>query len=716
MLRARWFYVSLSSTVLLLTGGLVALRSQTSGRERIRERIDETRLVTLAGNTRPEAIPANDLGAVSDDLAVDHMLLQLKRSPQQERVVEQLIADLHNPSSPAFHKWLSARDFGGNYGVAASDVATITGWLQSQGFTVNLVYPSGMLIDFSGNAGQVRRAFHTSIHNLTVNGVHHIANFSDPEIPAALAPAVAGIVAIHDFRPHKMIRAKAVKSAPQYTFTSQGNTVQAMVPADLATIYDFNPLFAKGITGTGQTLAVIEDTELYKASDWTTFRTTFGLSQYTSGSLTSVNPQPPTGPSNCASPGVTGDDSEAILDTEWATAAAPGAAIVNASCSDTGVASGLFLAAQNLVNATSPPSIMSISYGACEAESGAASNASLNALYQQAVAEGISVFAASGDEGAASCDAGETSATHGLGVSANASTPYNVAVGGTDFSDSLNGTNDTYWSQTNTATYGSALSYIPEIPWNDSCAGALLAGYLGYKTGYGTAGLCSSDTAKQSDLLTVAAASGGPSSCASGVPSTSGVVGGSCKGYSKPAWQTGITGIPNDGVRDIPDVSMFAADGIWGHYSVVCFSDRSNGGAPCTGAPSSWAGFGGTSVATPVVAGIQALVNQNEGGSKQGNPNVVYYALAATQPSVFHNISQGDIDVNCSGPTNCYGLIGTVGYGRGGRIFGTTYGGGLSTSNTSFTAAYSAAGPFSLANGLGSIDAYNLVTNWRQSR
>src|ERR1700735_3645451 len=114
MLRARWFYVSLSSTVLLLTGGLVALRSQTSGRERIRERIDETRLVTLAGNTRPEAIPANDLGAVSDDLAVDHMLLQLKRSPQQERVVEQLIADLHNPSSPAFHKWLSARDFGGN--------------------------------------------------------------------------------------------------------------------------------------------------------------------------------------------------------------------------------------------------------------------------------------------------------------------------------------------------------------------------------------------------------------------------------------------------------------------------------------------------------------------------------------------------------------------------------------------------------------------------
>ena len=89
---------------------------------------------------------------------------------------------------------------------------------------------------------------------------------------------------------------------------------------------------------------------------------------------------------------------------------------------------------------------MSISYGECEAENGASSNASINALYQQAVAEGISVFVAAGDEGAASCDAGGTSATHGIGVSANASTPYNVAVGGTDFSDVLNGTTSKYWS------------------------------------------------------------------------------------------------------------------------------------------------------------------------------------------------------------------------------------------------------------------------------
>src|SRR6202034_2326537 len=166
------------------------------------------------------------------------------------------------------------------------DVQTITGWLESQGFTVNTVYPNRMVIDFSGTAGQVGRAFHTSIHNLNVNGVHHIANFSDPQIPEALAPAVAGIISMHDFRPHNMSRARSKTSHPQYTFGSFGQQVQVVVPADLATIYDFNPLFAKGITGMGQTIVVIEDSDLFTASDWTTFRSAFGLSQYASGSLT----------------------------------------------------------------------------------------------------------------------------------------------------------------------------------------------------------------------------------------------------------------------------------------------------------------------------------------------------------------------------------------------------------------------------------------------
>jgi subtilase family serine protease len=722
MFRTRRLYAILSSVVLLLIGSLVTLRSQTAGRELLRETVDNTKLVTLAGNTRPEASAENDLGPVADDLRMDHMMLQLKRSPQQERTVERFIDELHDPKSLNFHKWLTAGDFGRDFGLAESDIRTITEWLESQGFTVNSVYPNRMVIDFSGNAGQVARAFHTSIHNLNVNGAHHIANFSDPRIPEALAPAVAGVISMHDFRPHKMSRPKISRAGnqtirPQYTIGEGGQAFQVVVPADLATIYDFNPLFAKGITGMGQTIVVIEDSDLFAASDWTTFRSAFGLSQYTSASLTTVHPAPPSGTSNCSDPGVNADDGEAILDTEWATAAAPGAAVVVAACADTIVTSGLQIAGQNLVNEATPPAIVSISYGGCEAENGAASNASINALYQQAVAEGVSVFVAAGDEGAASCDAGQANATHGIGVSANASTQYNVAVGGTDYSDVLNGTVSTYWSQTNSATYGSALSYIPEIPWNDSCAGSLLAMYSGYATGYGSGGFCDSiaNTSLQEFFEVVAAGSGGPSNCFTGMPATFGVSNGSCRGYAKPSWQTGLAGIPNDGVRDIPDVSMFASDGdAWGHYAVVCFSDLANGGAPCRGAPSNWGGFGGTSVASPVMAGAQALVNQNE-GARQGNPNVVYYALAASTPSVFHSITQGDIDVNCSGPENCYGVLGTVDYGRGGRIFPTTFGGALSVSDSSFTPAFAAGAAWNFATGIGSVDVNNLVMSWPKS-
>ncbi len=556
----------------------------------------------------------------------------------------------------------------------------------------------------------MRRAFHTSIHNLDVNGVRHIANVSDPQIPEALAPAVAGVVSIHDFRPHNMSRT----SSRQYTFPSRGQTLQIVVPADMATIYDFNPLFAKSITGTGQTIAVIEDTDLYSRADWVVFRSTFGLSQY-AGTLTSKNP-PSSGSNNCADPGVNGDDSEAALDAEWASAAAPSAAIVVASCADTEVTFGGFFAMQNLVNASSPTPIMSLSYGVCEAENGSSSNVFINTLYQQAVTEGISVFAAAGDEGAASCDSLEPSATHGIGVSSFASTPYNVAVGGTDFSDVYNGTSSQYWSTTNSPTYGSAKSYIPEIPWNDSCAGSLLATYMGYPTGYGPDGFCNSSTAAADGFLAVAGGSGGPSNCATGAPSATGVASGSCQGWPKPAWQAGLSGISNDGVRDLPDVSMFASDGAaWGHYLVFCFSDENQGGTTCSGPPNTWVYGGGTSFATPVMAGVQALVNQNAGGS-QGNPNPAYYALAASTPSAFHSITQGDNVVNCGAPYNCFGFVGAVDYGRGGRIFGTTWAGALSVSDTSFTPAYAAGAAWNFATGIGSVDAYNLVTNWPTSK
>jgi subtilase family serine protease len=678
-------------------------------RNLITQDINENNMVTLHGNVRSEANAANDRGAVADDLTMDHMLLQLQRSPEQEAALEKLIDEMHTKGSSNYHRWMTAPEFAARFGVSKEDVQKVTAWLTSQGFHVNVAYPTQ--IDFSGNAGQVHGAFRTSIHNLDVNGVQHIANMSDPQIPAALAPAVLGIVSLNDFRPRAMH-----KMHKDYTFTSGGDTFQAVVPGDLATIYNLNPLFSAGTSGQGQTVVVIEDTNLFSTADWTTFRSTFGLSTFTSGSLTTVHPAPPSGTNNCTNPGTNGDDGEAILDAEYASAAAPSATIEVASCEDSRTTFGGLIAVQNLINESkTPPAIISISYGECEAENGATANAAYNTAYQQAVTEGVSVFVAAGDEGAASCDADEAKATHGIGVSGFASTQYNVAVGGTDFGDTDAGSNSTYWNTTNTSTFESAKSYIPEIPWNDSCAGVLLATFEGFATTYGSSGFCNSTTGKD-DFLTTGAGSGGPSGCATGAASTSGVVSGTCKGYAKPSWQTGVIGIPADGVRDLPDVSMFASNGLWGHYYVFCWSDTREGGTACTGAPSGWSGAGGTSFASPILAGIQALVNQKQ-GARQGNPNPVYYQLAATEygasgsttcnstngntvasTCIFYDVTKGDMDVNCTGTHNCYLPSGTNGV--------------LSTSDSSYLKAYGTTTGWDFATGIGTVNAANLVNNW----
>ncbi len=700
--------------LLLLAAGIwqaLPAHAQTGApRVLITAPIDETQLIRLTGNVRPEANAANDRGRVSDTLPLRHMQLLLRRPAERDLALQRYIAQLHDRTSPNFHRWLSATQFAQRFGPSQQDLAVITGWLRQHGFTVNTVYPGATMIDFSGTAGEVRAAFHCEIHALAVRGVRHIANMTDPEIPAVLAPAVTGVVSLNDFRPQPLYRPRAA-----YTLSSQETLV---APADLATIYNLNPLFDDGYSGQSQTIVVIEDTDVYSTADWSTFRSTFGLSGYSSGSFTQVHPKPASGSNNCVDPGVGSGEAglEAILDAEWSSAAAPSAAIELASCADTTTTFGGLIALQNLINGSgSPPAIVSISYGECEAENGASANAAYAAAYEQAVAEGVSVFVAAGDWGAAGCDTNVTSASHGIGVSGFASTAYNVAVGGTDFGDAYAGTIGSYWSSTNSADYGSALSYVPEIPWDDSCASALISSYEGYATPYGSSGFCNSSTGEEH--LTTTAGSGGPSGCASGAPATEGVVGGSCAGTSKPSWQAGLPGNPADGVRDLPDVSLFASNGIWGHYYVVCWSDTAEGGKACTGAPSGWSGAGGTSFASPILAGIQALVNQSAGG-RQGNPNYVYYTLAASQYAsnlgcnsssgnaastgcVFYDVGQGNMAVNCTGSVNCYLPSGENGV--------------LSTSNDAYSPAFGAAGDWDFATGIGSVNAYNLVHYWASS-
>jgi subtilase family serine protease len=716
-----------------ILGSITPVNAQAPGRTSpsIVQGIDENRLVTLQGNIRPEATAANDRGAVAEDFPLAHMQLQLKRSPDSEAALARYIAELSDPQSPNYHKWLTPEQFAADYGVATADVSAVTDWLTSRGFTVNGVAPTGLAIDFSGTAGQVRSAFHTEIHNLSVDGADHFANMSDPRIPAALAPVVAGIVSLHNFHPKSQ---SIAKKHPNYTYTDTNGTFHALAAGDIATIYNLTPVFAAGYTGKGQSIMVVEDTYVYSTGDWTVFRKTFGLARpYPYGTLSQVSP---TGAITCTNPGFQGvstdpgygDDGEAAIDVEWATAAAPNAAIILAACTDTTAFGGL-IALENTLNgpAGNLPSVVSISYGESEPSNGAAANLAYSTTYQQAVAEGVSIFVSSGDEDAASSDNGNNG-THGITVSGFTSTPYNVSVGGLDFGYTADGVSpSTYWNSTNSNTYASALSYIQEIPWNNSCAGGLVTSYLAFYLGTPSSPLlfCNTTTASSDGLLNSVGGSGGPSGCATGTPASSGKVGGTCAGYPKPAFQSGLFGNPSDGVRDIPDVSLFASNGFWDAYYVVCWSNPDTnavvgGGFTCNGAPSTWAGFGGTSVSSPIMAGIQALVNQKT-ASRWGNPNTVYYSLANTEfgasgsaacnsttvnktsnSCIFYDITQGDNDSACKARsgvyTNCY--------------HGTSTNGILSTSNTTSQPAYLTNVGWDFPTGIGSVNAYNLVMGW----
>lgn len=632
LLCAALVGLSTSSAFAQLRSGLI--------RARITRPIDEGQLSRLPGNIHPLAQTQFDRGPAPPDLPMQRMLLVLTRSSQQEAALQNLLKAQQDRTSASYHQWLTPQQFGEQFGPANQDMQTVTSWLQSQGFQIDRVSNGRSIIEFSGTAAQVQQAFHTEIHKYVVNGKSHWANASDPEIPSALTGVVAGVATLHNFRKKpQLIKANGLfQAAPEFT-GSDGS--HALSPADYAVIYNINPLYNSGINGTGTVIAVVGRTNI-DLQDIASFRSTFNLP---------VNP--PQIVLNGPDPGDLGGDeeAEAVLDTSWAGAVAPGATVKLVVSQSTNTSDGVDLSELYIID-HNLSDVMTESFGSCEASFTRSEAAAVSSLAEQAAAQGITYTVAAGDSGAEGCDdPTETKATGPVSVNLLASTPYTIAVGGTEFNE--NGNNAAYWQTTNGSGSESALSYIPEDVWNESCL----------------AGQCT--------------AGNSPALWAGG--------GGASVFFSKPSWQSGIAGIPNDNLRDVPDVSLTAA----GHDAYLLCLDGSC--TPNSTGRITFDGYSGTSAATPSFAGIMALIVQDT-HSRQGQANYVLYRLAANQSPSSCNASNtaGLPAADCIFNDVTAGndaVPGENGYGSGGAL-------------------YQAGVGYDLATGLGSVNVANLASSW----
>ena len=422
-----------------VTANAAAPAQTTPVATRIVDRIDESKLLTLKGTVHPLANARNDRGAAPESLQLERMHLVLTRSASQESSLRQLINDMHTPGTASYHQWLTPDQFGKQFGPSDQDIATVQTWLTQHGFNVTKVNPGKQTIEFSGSVGQLSNAFHTQIHKYEVNGQIHYANSKDPQIPAALAPVVGGFVSLNDFqvKSHAKYLGKAAynpktdKATPEWTIgDSTAGYSFVLSPGDYAVQYDLNPLYTAGTNGSGQSIAIVNESNI-NIDLVNQFRTLFGLAANPPQVIIDGNDPGVDGVNN--PDGENGASVEAYLDVEWAGAVAPAATVDLVIGADTALESGLFLAAERAVYSNIAP-IISLSFGACEADLGT-TNTFLNDLWEQAAAQGITVLVSTGDNGSASCDNDNTQeyAVYGQAVSGFASTPYNVAVGGTDF-------------------------------------------------------------------------------------------------------------------------------------------------------------------------------------------------------------------------------------------------------------------------------------------
>ena len=676
--------------------------------------VNPANLTTLKGSVVPWAKPENEIGVADGDLALKNLTLVLKRTTAQQAALDHFLAAQQDPSSSQYHKWLTPSEFGSEFGPSDTDIQKIVQWIESFGFKVGSLPAAHNLLTFSGTHAQLKSAFHTELHRYRVDGQEYLANSVDPKIPSEFASLVGGFVSLNNFPPKalhtepQLVRKDASSGkwsrvqdasnpAPAFTITlGSGQTVYPITPYDFATIYNVKPLWDAGIDGTGETIAIVADSDI-NPSDIDSFRSMFGLPAKNLNVFYAS-----------ANPGPTPDEGEADLDVEWSGAVAKNATVDLVVGNSADATNGVAEAIAYIINNNLAP-IMSVSFGECEAELGTGGNLFFDEAWQQASAQGITVMVAAGDAGSATCDqeSGSPVANYGLTVSGFASTPYNVSVGGTDFYPTF-ATPSQYWSSTNDPqTLASALSYIPESIWNDSCANPHVLGVLQSEglTDTSEEALCN-DASEQPYFLDPIGGAGGASSCTNsdGIDITS------CSGgYPKPDWQTGIPGIPQDGVRDLPDVSLMAGNGLWGTFYLYCESDTSPG-AVCD-VNTFIQGAGGTSFASPSFAGIMALVQQKT-QSQQGNVNYVLYKLAAEQYSN-PTLQNACVSANITGSNAC--MFYDVADGTNSLPCGT----GSPNCDTSNPAdqigllsGYAATTGFDLASGLGSINAYNLVENW----
>jgi len=573
---AQFRRTAILAGALLLAAPLAAFAQSVAIPARVTDRVDITRLATLSGNTHPLARAQNDQGAAPTDLPMDRIMLVLKRSPEQESALQDLLTQQQVTSSPNYHKWLTPDQFGVQFGPTDADIQAVTSWLASFGFQSIKVSRGRTVIEFSGTVAQVETALHAPIHRFVVNGESHWANSSDPQIPAALAPVISSIVSLHDFhaKPNLHLSNRAASATvtpgakPQISF--QNNALHALVPGDFNTIYNVAP----SMTGAGVTIGIIAVSNI-NVQDVADFRTMFLPGLPANNPHIILN-----GPDPGDTPG-SREEGEAVLDATWAGSVAPSAVVDLVVSEDTNAASGtdlseLYIIDQNLAD------VMTESFGTCEADS-SGNAAFYTGEAEQAAAQGITYLVSSGDGGPDSCDDQTTIPAKDQAASVNilASTPFTVAVGGTQFNDLANAS--TYWSANNAADGASAKSYIPEDAWNESCT-ALSA-------------TC--------PIVGLWSTGGGRSTL-----------------FPKPPWQAGVTGIPFTNFRFVPDVAMDAAD----HDGYLLCIDGS-----CQGSSKGFVIASGTSASVQVFGAVMALVVQNMGGARQGLANYTLYKLAATE-------------------------------------------------------------------------------------